>query len=174
MLAWCGTNTSMSARVSPASLMASAAIGASAVTAQRNTSCPAIRSVGAGVDGSSRTAAHEYGWAIAAALDPSDPHRTGPDAGLRGRTDDDRAGAVPEQERRAAVGRVDDVGHPLDPDHHDVLGAAGPDRVGGDRERVAEAGAAGAGVQRAGVGWPRSGTRPRPPAAAPGAGCSSW
>jgi hypothetical protein len=82
------------------------------VTAQRNTSGPAIRSAG--------------------------PHHH-------------RAGAVTEQERRTPVGRVDDVGHPLDADDHDVPGGSAAHRVRRDGQGVAEAGAAGTGVHRAGA-----------------------
>ena len=45
----------------------------------------------------------------ASAFEPSEPQTVRSDAGRVARADDDRAGAVAEQERDAAVGRVDDV-----------------------------------------------------------------
>ena len=80
-------------------------------------------------------------------------HTTGPMPSLavRGHADDGRAGAVAEQERRAAVVRVDHRQQLLGADDEDVVGAAGPDAVGGQGQGVGEPGAAGADVGRAGV-----------------------
>ena len=50
-------------------------------------------------------------------------------------SDHGRARAVGEDERRAAVVEVGDVGEPLDADHQHVLGAAAADHVGGRARR---------------------------------------
>ena len=70
------------------------------------------------------------------------------DGGGVGRSDDDRAGAVAEDEGDAAVGGIDHVGELLDADDQDVGGAAAADHVLREAQPVAEAGAGGADVER--------------------------
>ena len=67
------------------------------------------------------------------------------------RSDDRGARAVGEDERRAAVADVGEVGEPLDADHQHVAGAAAADHVGGQGDAVAEAGAGGGDVERRGL-----------------------
>ncbi len=69
---------------------------------------------------------------------------------VRDRADHRGAGAVGEDNAGGSVGRVDPRRHLLRPDHQHVPGGARPDRVGGVRQRVAEAGARGVEVVRAG------------------------
>ena len=70
------------------------------------------------------------------------------DPGRVGGTDDGRAGAVAEDERRAAVVVVGEVGELLHPDDEDVLGAPAAHHVVGDRDAVAVAGAGGRDIER--------------------------
>src|SRR4051812_8017401 len=73
------------------------------------------------------------------------------DARFVGCADDGRAGPVGEDHRGGAVGHVGDVGQPLDADDEGVADVAGADRVVGQAEGVAEAGAAGVEVEGAGA-----------------------
>ena len=73
---------------------------------------------------------------------------------LVGRADDRGAGAVGEDDRVRAVDRVDRVGELLRADDQHLLRRAAPDQVGGDAEAVAEPGAGGVEVERAGAGMP--------------------
>lgn len=65
------------------------------------------------------------------------------DVGLAvgGRRQHHRPGAVSEQHAGRAIGEVDDARHHIGPDRERVLNRAGPDHLGGDRERVGKPGA---------------------------------
>ena len=76
-------------------------------------------------------------------------HRT--DARRLARADNSSTSTVTEEERHAAVVRVDEVGHLLRPDHDDVACTATANRVVGDRKCIGEPGAGGVDVHRAGV-----------------------
>ena len=93
------------------------------------------------------------------------------DAGRVAGADDDRAGAVAEQERDAAVGRVDDVAELLGADHDDVVREPASDEGIRLRDAVGEAGARGVDVVRGGGVRRRRGRRRWPPPTASASGC---
>ena len=143
-LAWCGTNTSMSAGLDAGQLgSARARPGRSAVVAQRKTAWPSWWRYG--------LPARRSRWRRRSS--PALPQTTGPMPGLVGvgRADDRGAGAVGEDDRGRAVVPVDPVGELLGADHQHV---ARPRRRGSPwsarGQRVAEAGAGGVEVERAG------------------------
>ena len=66
--------------------------------------------------------------------------------------EEDRAGAVAEDDAGGAVGVVDDAGHDVRADDENVLLHAGLDELGADLEGVREAGAGGGEIEAPGVG----------------------
>ena len=139
MLAWCGTKTSRSSTVMPVRSRVAWAILAISKAAQRKTALPCMTRCGIRGSSEATTSRQSSRCRIRSNCSPSEPQTTGPMPGSSLGSDDDRAGAVGEDERGAAVGRVGDVGEPLDADDQHVLGGAAADHVGGQRQAVAEA-----------------------------------
>ena len=125
MLAWCGTNRSMSSAVRPAFSIEARAVEASVLVAKRYVSLPSIRmkcSRRASVPVDGGAAAPPAGTQIMYAPDGSvvSSKPIAPPGSSRG-GQHDRPGAIAEEDARAAVGEVEEPGQRLRPDDEDVL-----------------------------------------------------
>ena len=82
MLAWCGTKTSRSSRLSPARSSASRPILAIENDAQRNTGLPCITRCGMTGVPDAITSRQSSRWRIRSNCSPSEPQTTGPMPGV--------------------------------------------------------------------------------------------
>lgn len=73
---------------------------------------------------------------------------------LSGRRQHDRARAIAEQHARRTIGEIDDARHHVGSDRKRVINRAGPNHLGGHRERVGKPGARRPEIESPGIGRP--------------------